>query len=944
MLTINILGSNEKDDYDACLASLFLTEPKDDREKLVNVKGSRVDGTCTWIRDNALYKTWTQSHSQCLWISGGPGKGKTMLSIFIAEELEKRIQPPSKELLLQFFCDNKDKNRNTATAIVSSLVYQLLRMRPQLFSHIENDFKARKWSTKSETARWPYETLWRIFEIMLSDPVLGAVYCILDGLDECDKGSLQVLLKKLRDIFSSKHPEPPFQHFNLIVVSRDAPDSIPELLSNMPRIRLDPDADSEVNDDIRRFIEVKVNKLSAVRGYPEELRVYVGKVFQDRAQGTFLWVGIVARALWEYGSTEVEKALDLFPPSLEEIYARILLQININRQEIAAKILRWVIMAVRPLSLSELSVAIDTPVEPSTVAFSHDEVMKEQVSYCGQFLSINQKDEVNLIHQSAKDYLLRKTPDPVPELEAFRVKEEIGNLEIARKCFDYLQNDALIDDEDRLYFAKQGTLSFANENRFTGLETFPFLSYASLHWPTHAKSLARSDNMFNLSQPFYKRKSLHRAHWLFILSSGFLYSTLPFFNDSWMLGFASWFGILPLVENLLPEKGSIRHLTAEAKRFVVKERDLDGNTALHLASQCGHEAVLRLLLNHRRAYINIRNRNGRTALHLAISHEQEAVVRLLLDKGARTEAKDSDQTTALHIAAMRGHETVIRLLLDRGALIEVKNRWEHTALHLAAMCGHETAIRLLLDRKAHIDVKDDHEYTALHLAVRDRHETAIRLLLNREAHIEAKNKWKRTALHLAARNGHEIAIRLLLNKGAFIEAKDEDSETALHWAAEKGHETAVRLLLDRGAHIDHKDNKYGLTALHRAARVGHETTIRLLLDRGAQIEAKTNTTESTALHIAALNGHSAAIRVLLDKGAYIEAHKISGETALCLAAPKGHKTAIRLLLENGANVNAQNSSGETAADIARRVRQEVDIEEQPWYDSVIQLLTTSTIR
>jgi hypothetical protein len=115
-----------------------------------------------------------------------------------------------------------------------------------------------------------------------------------------------------------------------------------------------------------------------------------------------------------------------------------LLQIDLDRRETAARILLWVVMAIRPLTLSELSVAID--VKPS-VGFSRDEVMRDQVSYCGYFLTIKD-NEVGLIHQSAKEYFLHKSRDPNPELEIFRIKEDMGNLEVARKCFYYLQNIA----------------------------------------------------------------------------------------------------------------------------------------------------------------------------------------------------------------------------------------------------------------------------------------------------------------------------------------------------------------------------------------------------------------------------------------------------------------------------------------------------------------------
>lgn len=63
------------------------------------------------------------------------------------------------------------------------------------------------------------------------------------------------------------------------------------------------------------------------------------EVFIKRAEGTFLWVGIVAEELAKLAWSEVENALkENFPAGLEELYARMLLQIGERRQKIAAKI------------------------------------------------------------------------------------------------------------------------------------------------------------------------------------------------------------------------------------------------------------------------------------------------------------------------------------------------------------------------------------------------------------------------------------------------------------------------------------------------------------------------------------------------------------------------------------------------------------------------------
>lgn len=158
-------------------------------------------------------------------------------------------------------------------------------------------------------------------------------------------------------------------------------------------------------------------------------------------------------------------------------------------------------MAVRPLTVLELSVGIEYNVEvhPSS-HFSREEVMRDKLFYCGYFITID-GHEVNLIHQSAKDYLLRKSRDLNPVLELFRIEEDKANLEIARKCLNYLQSGCLAQGPVQL-------VDRYDKIRDTSrLEAFPLLSYAVLHWTEHAKNCTEAEDIFDLSHTFYKTKS-----------------------------------------------------------------------------------------------------------------------------------------------------------------------------------------------------------------------------------------------------------------------------------------------------------------------------------------------------------------------------------------------------------------------------------------------------
>jgi len=102
---------------------------------------------------------------------------------------------------------------------------------------------------------------------MVRDPVLDTTYGLIDGLDECDKTSLEMLLTKSKRLFSTQTSESSVCHLRLMVISRAVPECISKKVSNFPRIRLHSDIAMEVNSDIQLFIDAKVEELSEFRRY-----------------------------------------------------------------------------------------------------------------------------------------------------------------------------------------------------------------------------------------------------------------------------------------------------------------------------------------------------------------------------------------------------------------------------------------------------------------------------------------------------------------------------------------------------------------------------------------------------------------------------------------------------------------------------------------------------
>ena len=177
-----------------------------------------------------------------------------------------------------------------------------------------------------------------------------------------------------------------------------------------------------------------------------------------------------------------------------------------------------------------------------------------------------------------------------------------------------------------------------------------------------------TEDIFDLSIPFYKEKSPVREAWLATYWDVKEYSSAP--SSFSLLHLASFFGIVPLTRKLLRKGWKI----LLSPYSYVNKRDSRGWTPLSYAAENGHEAVVKLLLE-KGAELETKDLHyGRTPLLYAARNGHEAVVKLLLEKGAELETKnDAYGGTPLSYAAENGHEAVVKLLLEKGAELENKD-------------------------------------------------------------------------------------------------------------------------------------------------------------------------------------------------------------------------------------------------------------------------------
>ncbi|KAH8668676.1 beta transducin-like protein HET-E2C*4 [Xylariales sp. PMI_506] len=399
------------------LRDLHITDPRDDKKRIEKNKGGLLRDSYRWILDNVDFRQWRiPSDSRLLWIKGDPGKGKTMLVCGIINELKKSI--PKNHMLSYFFCQATDGRTNTASAVLRGLLFLLIHQQPSLIIHVQRKMDQTSKSVLEGANSWT--SLSDIFTDVLRDPTLKTTWLIVDALDEC-----LVDLLKLLELISH---DSTIGRVKWILSSRNRND-IEQKLSNLDSrtrlsLELKENAD-KVADAVDLYINQRVSEM-AERWADSSLQGYAQKTLQSKAHGTFLWAALVIQELQELeraSKWDVRKVLDEVPPSLDELYKRMMQQIAQLKQEnpiFCRQILATISAAYRPLHLTELGLLSGLPTSISETP----KYLALTVKMCGSFLTIR-NETVYFVHQSAKDFLLKQGYNEIFPAGLKKVHQEI---------------------------------------------------------------------------------------------------------------------------------------------------------------------------------------------------------------------------------------------------------------------------------------------------------------------------------------------------------------------------------------------------------------------------------------------------------------------------------------------------------------------------------------
>ncbi|KAL4810803.1 purine and uridine phosphorylase [Aspergillus unguis] len=630
----NTVKQSRSDKEQECLHLFRLTSSSKDTtyEWYKDRVETRVEGTCEWFLNHDHFQHWLHQESGPLLVSADPGCGKSVLAKYLIDE---RL-PRSATTCYFFF---KSQDQNTVRLALCALLHQIFSQKPSLISYAMEGYHKNGKHLINSTA-----SLWTIFESAVRDPQAGPLIIVLDALDECAESECEGLIQKIKSQFSSGCSS----RLKYLLTSRPYEQitaKFTTLLESFPRLHIPGEDDSKtIGREVNRVIQHRVEQLAKEKKLSSKVKDHLADRLLGIPHRTYLWVYLVFDYLGKEPFKKTLKGIDqtiaAMPASIYEAYEQILTKSH-QQERMVRRSLSMILAAARPLTVSEMNIALNVDKESKSI---HDLDLEEDKDFssllrnrCGLFISIY-NDRVYFLHQTAREFLLVQTPALQISPQGLYWQHSITYPDahgvLAEACVLYL---ALFNHGSTPVDASQDGSEFPDRHAF--------LDYSAENWGSHYREASGS------------------------MCSALLSSALSICSPdsrSW----SAWFELYWKTTGHGPTEGF---------------------TSLMISSYFGHEIVTRFLLESGADLEANDTRFGRTPLSWAAENGHEVVVKLLLQKGANLEASDTRfGRTPLVLAAESRHEAVINLLLQKGANLEGM-----TPLSWAAQYGHEAVVKLL---------------------------------------------------------------------------------------------------------------------------------------------------------------------------------------------------------------------------------------------------------
>ncbi|KAI8628819.1 hypothetical protein F5Y19DRAFT_98111 [Xylariaceae sp. FL1651] len=383
-------------------------------DDLASLQELRHPGSCAWFTEQPGVAAWRHADSMIpaiLWLTGRPATGKSVLCSHIIDHLKNQNLPVS-----YFFFKHGKDGRSTLADCFRSIAYQMAAQDQAVLQRLlQLSIDGDTWDRHDERAMWRKLFVQNLFKLQ----TVSSHVWVVDGFDECTKfASWFKLAPAIPD------------GLRIFIASRST-DEIERGISSLgPRVQLESLTAGDTEEDMRAYLTDRLNELALENA--EEL----GKRILAKSQGSFLWVRLVLQEFENaYTDEDIEAILNEVPEDLQALYLRMLKSIENEkrRSKLAKSIISWVALACRPLTVEELRCAVKLDIHETP----HN-MEKAIPTVCGQLVFVDQASRVHMIHETAREFVLREDLD-----SHLAVKKGDRHGHIALLCCRYLSGETL---------------------------------------------------------------------------------------------------------------------------------------------------------------------------------------------------------------------------------------------------------------------------------------------------------------------------------------------------------------------------------------------------------------------------------------------------------------------------------------------------------------------
>lgn len=657
----------------------------------------------------------------------------------------------------------------------------------------------------------------------------------------------------------------------------------------------------------------------------KELKEYLISEAARKSDGMFLWLHLLSRELDPGENAKgLRNIVSEMPAEINETYERDLEKVKKLKPPQKARamaILRWILFAMRPLTVRELAEAVAATVDDTAETYPHDDLpdswekgyVDEQYvnSYirrsCGSLVELRGQNDnkplalhtVHFVHFSVKEYLLRTDDLNNGQSRLESICFPNGGIEhnrLARLCLQYLCYDVFGEKK-----------SFEGNGR---IQVYPFLAYAAKSWYMHALHDHRmSEDIMPWAEKLFNPST---SNW--ILWSRVFEGELELNDEPSPTGLQGDVGFsidaTDESETLGKEKkppspiyyAALLGLTDIVK--ALQSQGLDCNAPggiygfpLQAAVRNSHQDTVEYLIQQG---VDVNQRGGLYSLAICAAAAQglDGIMDVLVKAGADRTGEDDDGRNCLHFACKQGARATIKPLLEAGLDPMKKSKLGKSPFYEAIESGDHETISLMLETGASANDVSSEGTTAIMRAVSLGHREIVQELIHHHADVNLSDPKGLTCLHEAVVGNYTAIIHTLLDNAAEINARDEDGWTALNFAVAQGETATAELLIGRGAHVSTSTNG-GWTSLHIAAEEDDEKMMAILLEKGAEVDAENSSSETSLCSAVWARSLSCAM-MLLAHGASVAKINNLGNTILEEAFEAGAEDIVECLLDSHA--------------------------------------------